>query len=660
MYAALDFVAPYDDGMATHVRAGRTVLLLVVAVLVAAGVAWLALGGRRAAVADHPPAALETHATPPPLASTPVEVVDERERMPASAVPAETAPDADPARSEAPQAAPASRVSVRAHGIVLDLDAHAIANVGVRHESATDVLAWSGADGSFELVLDRHGSMLVAAGDEFATVRGSLSKPGDSGALHLLVVAPAVDLAGVVVDDGGLPLAGVALRIDVPRGTFAGFPRALDATEEIPRETRTDAQGMFELRGVPGSAKVSLVASSPGFTASTTAVPAIDTKDLRIVLRRPDDENRIVSGIVLDEALQPAANATVRLYTHTTKTDASGRFRLVTKDWIPEDAPLVAGKPGIQPAIVTGFGALVAPGAPPVPEQRLVLGGPSLAIRGRVVDAEDRALSNWQVVVLDGVNLTPGMLPSTRAESLADEEQGGGATSRHDGSFVIRGLARRAYVLRCFDLKSLVSFESEPIEAGRHDVVLRVPADAVWKKLDGRVVSQDGTGIANARVTLKMITERGQGGWTSVDGAPLTTDEQGRFTLKNVPRVWTYLSIDGDAVLPASWSFDGADPATELAITVHRRCHFRFESTASGTDVPDALELLDADGNGETIWLINANGWTSMTRMPLEGGKSLVVSAGDGVKTLVLLRDESPIARMPVTLAPGDVQTVRR
>lgn len=646
--------------MTTHARAGRSVLLLVGAVLVCAGVAWLALRDSRPAVADEEPAKIEPHAPPPTSASTPVEVIDSRERTPVAIPPAESAPVTTPAKSAAPTAAPAGVVSVRAQGIVLDLDARAVASVGVQREGTSDVLAWSGADGSFELVLDRHGSMLVAAGDDFATVRGSLSKPGDSGALHLLVVAPAVDLAGVVVDEAGLPLADVMLQLEIPQSTFAGFPRALDATEEIPRATRTDAQGIFELRDVPGSAKLALVASSSGFTASTMAMPVSDTKGLRIVLRRPVDENRVVTGIVLDDTLQPAANATVRLYTHTTKTDESGRFRLLPKEGIPADAPLVAGKSGVQPAIVAGFGALVVPDAPPPPEQRLVLGGPALTIRGRVVDAQDRPQHNWQVVLLDGVNLTPGMFPSTRVESLADEQQGGRTTTKHDGSFVLRGLAPRAYALRCLNLETLVNFQSEPIEAGSSDVLLRVPADAVFEKLDGRVVAHDGSGVANARVTLKLIRERGTNGWTSVDGVPSTTDEQGRFTLNNVPRVWTYLSIDGDAVLPVQLNLDGVDSSVELAITVPRRCHFRFESTANGAELPDALELHDASGRGETLWLINANGWTSSTRMLLTGGKSLVISAGDGAKTLVLFRDGNPIARVPVTLTPGDVQLVTR
>lgn len=650
-----------------HWRGNARVALIVVLCAIATLGIWIWTW-------EHEEATQPVDAVPLPVATAPAardELTDtlklDAPRTVASQ-PSDVAPPASTSATVPQPAAPADTVSAsdRVRGLALDTLGAPVANVGVRwnEDASGEARAVSGRDGSFELTVARHTGMLLADDERFATVRASVLKKGDAGDRYLVIVAPAIDLAGTIIDEAGSAIAGAELRIDMPLDRFAGFPHALDATEAISRDMRSDAAGHFEFHAVPGASRVSLHMHADGFDDDAYTMPSETRRDVTLTLKRTSQLARAVTGVVVLNDGQPVADATVRLGFDATKTDRGGRFRLPLGDWTHPASPLVAGRRGYQSAVVPRFGELVQPGQPLPQDQRLVLGDTPLTISGRVLQSDDTPAANWTVRLLDGTNTTPGMIPAVLAESIAagidmtDESQELKTDSQ--GKFEIAGLSARAYKLRCLDLRSFVSFESDSIPAGTQGVVLRVPKGALWPRLDGRVRAADGAGVGNVRIALTLITARGEGGWTSTDGAVATTDANGAFSLTDVPHHWTYLDVSGDAVMPTRVDLDEVDPAQEFEISVTRRCHFSFESTASANERPDGLELRDGAGGSESLWLIQGNGWSSMSHVQLHEGKSSVLSASEGSKVLVLMRAMKEIDRVPFTLAPGDVQTVRK
>lgn len=646
-----------------NLRRGNTrVILALVACVVATVGLWIWTFER-----DAPNAPLNSApASTDPGAAQRDELVDvprlEAERTIASASTQASAPATATPELPAHAPPPSTAESVHARGFVLDTSGMPVANVGIRlqEEVGDTVRAISGGDGSFELTLERPAGTLVAAGDRFATVRASVVKKGDSGERYLVIVAPAVDVSGSVVDETDRAVAGAALSIDVPMKKFAGFPRALDTTEAMHLTTRSDASGRFEFRSAPGASVAAIGVSAEGYDRGSFPVPTESRHDVKLVLHRAADSARVVTGIVFEDGTQPSAGAVVRLGEDATSTDANGRFRLQLGEWTNAETPLIAVKHDRQPAVVPMFGALVQPGEPMPPEQRLFLGGAPLSITGRLLRANEEPAPDWTVVLVDGTNATPGTVPTLLAETLAAGSSEEPPKTDSHGRFTMLGLSARAYRLRCFDTRTLISFESKPVEAGSRDVILRVPPDALWSEVRGRVRAPDGAGIGNVRVTITLITARDGGSWMSTAGTDVTTDARGAFTLQDVPHHWTYLNLTGEAIIPTRFDLDDADPSHEIAITASRRCHFSFESTAAAAERPDALRLVDEDGQFENVMSFQGNGWTSSSYIRLTDGKSLVLSASEGAKAIVLYREMREIGRVPTKLVPGDVQIVRK
>ena len=105
-----------------------------------------------------------------------------------------------------------------------------------------------------------------------------------------------------------------------------------------------------------------------------------------------------IDGQVLHLDGSPAPSALVRLGVAETRTDNDGRFVLDLAS--PSEADLVAFEPGFAPCIRPAYGAGLVAGED---HTRLVLGEPTLAITGQVVDAEGKPLAGWSVE-LEGID----------------------------------------------------------------------------------------------------------------------------------------------------------------------------------------------------------------------------------------------------------------
>jgi hypothetical protein len=351
-----------------------------------------------------------------------------------------------------------------------------------------------------------------------------------------------------------------------------------------------------------------------------------------------------------------AAGARVQLDAVRAAADASGAFELRFEPGeIHASAPLVASLPSFWPAIEADWGARLARGEQLSPV-RLVLGGASLSIRGRVVDAGGGALAGWEVAVVDATALTPNSFPIEYVEDLAGDGAGRATTSGADGGFELRGLAARAYTLHALDRATLVKVVAEEVPAGSDGVVLRVAADARLERVAGRVVGADGGAIANVRVGVRMNVESAEGARVDWVGAQAVTDEQGRFELASVPRRFAEIALGGDAIVPVRHSVDRLDLAGELVLRAARRCHFRVRVASDSAATSFRLEALD--GSEERIEKHQASSWSSFDRLRLVDGVSDVVSAAEGAHVLVLQRGGVEIARRRIELIPGDVAEI--
>ncbi len=641
-------------------------VLLVVGACAAAGLIWLLLGRGeepRSTRAARPPVA-----SPVVAAETVLEVAPTRSlrtELPSTVHPA-AGTDADRAEVEA-------TASVRVCGRVLDRGG--VGQPGVRvvkvggffggtpGSGTGKEIAISGAGGSFEaeLVLGENGDVLESGRDSgFATLRAARVTRENSAGEQLLVVAPAIQLAGTVAEASGSPLAGARLRFEVPLAALVGFPAVLDGTVETAFEAVTGEKGRFAFLRVPSSAGARLFVQRTGFRSLERAAPSESQDDLWLELEPQGEKDPWLQGVVVHADGRPAQGAKVRLDELATKTDADGRFGL-QQEWASEEAPLVAALPGFQPALLPSSGALMQQDLPP-PFVRLVLGGPTLAIQGKILDAEGKPCRGWQVNLRDGTVLTPGQVPFDLAEDLA---RGKKVATKSDkqGAFELEGLLARDYVVQAYDLESLLMLRSDPVAAGTLDLVLRVPADAVLERLAGVVVARDGTPLAGVRVETRLVTAEYGGGMSWDHGMGATTDSAGRFELEQVPRRHVSLQVEGESVIPEAFGLERVHAGGEERFEVARRCHLRVEfgsvPRATESQTPDSIPALDFVGKRLQLHLFQGNGWRSSSSVHLTDLGSNTLAVSEDARTLVFYRDHAELRRVPLTLVPGEVVVVR-
>lgn len=214
-------------------------------------------------------------------------------------------------------------------------------------------------------------------------------------AIHLLPEAP---FEGQILDSEGRPIAGASLRAWVDRAAVIGHD--FDTRDGGPNSfilaARTDDQGRFSIPGVPLSKlPVNLEVSHPDHLSASLKHLAPTSGDTPLVIRmKPGAE---VGGIVVDEQGRGVFGAWVELrrpsggpgITSSIHTDDKGRYRF--RNVAPGRWNLVVEPEKLAPVMVP----IVADLARPV-ENQVVL-PPGSNIRGKVVDAEGRAVANAAV-----------------------------------------------------------------------------------------------------------------------------------------------------------------------------------------------------------------------------------------------------------------------
>ena len=383
--------------------------------------------------------------------------------------------------------------------------------------------AWTraGASGTFEL---------RAPSGERGRIEGTAA--GHTRALHrwqreqntpiTLLLGPAADISGQVVDEAGKPLAEAQVS------TFANPEDYRTARDE--RKTRSGPDGRFVLRQLPAGRPHTIAATFEGLAP---AIQIADSKTpVRLVLRR----GATAAGRVVDDQGQPVADAELTLFPSEVPAGipgpvpefratsaAEGRFQFQRVS--PGRFDLRVSRRGFAPAVVRGV--TLTEGEPrDLGDVALRPGG---FVEGIVVD------EGGKPVAQAGVALTPGGAePMTLDDAIFFHRPP--VETGPDGRFRLEDLPRGRRVGLEVMHQELVSTEVPGVEVPTAEplrIQLKRP-----RTVEGRVTDRMGEPVAGARV----FAVEGPSGSMEAAGIPrqmrggrfATTDPEGRFTVSGL------------------------------------------------------------------------------------------------------------------------------
>lgn len=564
---------------------------------------------------------------------------------------------------------PAPVVGLRVR--VIDTSGVPVAGIALRCSESGEVVR-TDDEGVVEAPCEAERATFEVADERWTLAREPFGWNRTPGARNELVVAPRLHLAGRVVDEAGTPLAGAQVRVFLPLFGDSGMAEPLGASRTRTWTTESDAEGAFELDAgvLPGGM---LVARHVGHRTDLGPQPTLSESGMEIVLPTLEPGDDLLGGLVVDESGVPVEGARVALGFEHTRSDASGRF-LIHLPERDERGVLMALAPGRLPARLERAAPNDRdPGAWPDP-LILRLGGPPLAISGRVVDASGEPVAGAEVSVLDPTPFgsvewegVEGVTLLGFAESLlAGQPSRTAVETDADGNFVIEGLLPRAYELGANHARSLRSARSGAVEAGVAGLVLRLPDVETRPLVAGRVLGLDGEPIVGANVAL-----RGRSAQLDVAdaeapiyrqplyGASTRTDEEGGFRFEGVPLAVAELQVDGPGlVFGQTFALSEHGDPEALELRAARNCKLEIDLTDSGVEADRALVL---DGEGEALVVAVHLGDALLTseRASLREGKSGTISVSERARTLVLMQGEGEVLRLPLRLDPGRVTPVR-
>lgn len=580
-------------------------------------------------------------------------------------------------------------------GFVRSLDGHGLSDLRVLFEREIekrfqslpeDPQSRSGARGEFSIAFPGRPGRLTVEDQAYA----ALIEPHlDGGAAPLappiVVVAPARDYDGSVVDEAGLAVAGATVEVTLG-GSFVQSLEVGDVSLHLLlpfAEAKTDEAGEFRFAHVGTTAGAILAVQADGFVPREVALPELSTSGLEVVLVRRTDTARTIHGLVLDAGGRPCESAQVSLGDATVASDELGRFALEWEEWRTQGW-LQAVKPGTAPAALALDEALLAstPEAPVV----LQLGAEPRSIRGRVLDAEGRPVAGALVFSPDStpfgsVVIAQGehsLLGGTTVEALLTGRAGPWEATMHvetdeAGGFELGGLLERHYALFALDPRDLSGSGRVDVLAGETDARL-VLAPVELHAVAGRVLSRRGVPLADVQVSVGrsfpwLAREPSTTSWTplpargpdaawTLSAARARTDTEGRFELAPLAVAGTFLRLSGQAItLGETVVLERAGALDALEIRVDASS--RFEVVLANPDEAAAFSLATLDGDPLPLFVEVDGATISAPSVDLVGGRSAPVLATEGEWVLVLHSGEREVRRETLTFPAGGLHELR-
>lgn len=605
---------------------------------------------------------------------------------------------AKPASVVAPPPSATAPSTHTVRGRVLDEQTAPVSSVRLRLEDSRPSLETrSGAGGRFELTTSAASGSIRAISPEWATVRAGLFR-AEATVDPLVIIAPAIDLSGQVVDPEGRPVTGARVDLTLPSGFSTRYTEILEATSILGWNAFTDADGRFDLVRVPRVEGSALRALVDGYQPTSIPCPTLTDRGILITLARPKLQLQgALRGQVVDAKGGPVPEARVALGLTSTLCDAQGMFAIDLTRSVTADK-ITAVKAGFLPALME------RPGEPSEKHSGwpdfvvLKLGGEPLSIRGTVVDAHRKPKDGVHIWLADptpfgligrvpvqmeglvaGASVPPQIvesadhMPDKDGDNFMDWTMTSPASSvfwrwmeaDHGGGFEFDGLADRSYRLRVLDKHTLEIFTSDPIKAGSRNVEIMMPAPKMHPRLAGRILTASKAPVPGVRVRMQREaygTRSRVFGGTALYQAfqpreTVLTDFEGKFEFKNVPAEGLRLRLDGDKIVPTEHALTGADRPEALDIEVELRCYIDVRLVPPLARA-DAIAVIDENGQALDVLVLTAGSVNAYTDVPLVAGRSGVVSVSPRARTLVLLKNGEAVEKHALELVPGSVVVV--
>lgn len=388
--------------------------------------------------------------------------------------------------------------------------------------------AYSGPTGAFDLNTRPSPTgtrlLVTAAGYHYERTDTAASE-GSNPAEVKIGLTPAAQIAGVVTDDSGQPVAGARIWAE-PRGRGA---TRFSASQSVPAYSTPD--GSFVVEALYGQT-CRLTAEVPGYATALLDVPPLEPgrviEPVHLMLSR----GRRVVGTVVDTEGNPVIGAQVELLWPLDPSD----FRLLT------DRPATA-------AMTNDQGAFLLPATAPG-EYEVNVSHSAYAQRPTTrVDLPDGE-SDFEIgdltlvagFTLHGTVTGPDGRPLAGAtiRSIGQYRTGGAptrtATSAVDGRFRIEGLSSDLVDLGVraagYPLHTRAGVRTNNDDPVRFELK---PGASV----NGRVLDNGGNGVAGTLVSLRIEHDYRAGGdpqlWNTADMFPRSrTDAEGRFRFEGL------------------------------------------------------------------------------------------------------------------------------
>jgi hypothetical protein len=343
-------------------------------------------------------------------------------------------------------------------------------------------------------------------------------------------------IEGRVTDSRGGPIAGAEIEVYSEMSGFRGGWMELRENKEVPLQTGLD--GSFRAERLEGGRRYNLKVQHAGYAeASLPGVEAPTLEPLRIEMKTA----RNLSGQVVGPEGEPVAGASLSWIeevrtgggSHATMdflgrtTDADGKFRASGLRPGPLTLDIVAK--GYSPRRTEG---IQIPEDKDLEDLKLVLS------RGSVLDV--------QVLTAEGEPVGDAWVyatPESREERQTPMFMGGLGRDRTDSAGRCKLTLFEAGAYRVEAHGSGLSTWARVVAGpGITPVELRFPAGV---EVSGRVIGEDGSGIAGASVLLEEGIGGGRGGSTGPDGTfVLATVTDGAYRLKATWKELTSASLD--------------------------------------------------------------------------------------------------------------------
>ena len=467
----------------------------------------------------------------------------------------------------------------------------------------------------------------------------------------LFVVGPCVDVKGHVTDANGRALEGVYFSMGFELTGLPGIGQQLQEGGFRSWNGNSHSDGSFSLGVVPQHPALHVSASKQGYKGLSTFTTEIrGPVRWQLEKKKAPARPKVLRGIVRLPDGSPAPKARVQFGSSGGFTDDSGRFELPL-GYVSGNVSLTAYLAGHQLAVRRGFSKALKQDPELATGIVLELGGKTLAIDGRVLDADGKPLRGSIVMLADGVSAGNS---NQWTETLLGKQSNKGERTDRSGAFSLRGLSDRPYNVRVIDEKLGVVLESGPVAAGTGDLVLRVPADA-HRRLEGVVVDSHGNPIAGAEVELvtpKMQVESGT--YYHNFGDTHKTDAAGRFVIERCPRRFAHVWLDGDMIDSERLEVPADDAPMRIVVPRMLRLSLRVTSGLGATH----FAILDAKGQRLKTSCRMPGVRRALETHPIVVDNAPYYVVPDTGTELLLRKGKEEVGRIPLNLRAGVLNTV--